>query len=349
MPDIISRQSARVTVVSLLVCCCIPFAFLDLNSGSGARLPHRVRLQRRYPTEKKVIGPNYIQHELPAMPIDLKARYDKRRLLGRHRLQARTSAIERFRRDVQSSVDTKDYVPLMTSEEHQLDLQCGSCSFVANSGLMRQSSLGKEIDQADCVFRMDDAPTVGYERDVGRRTTVRVVSYSSLSDVAFQADTLLALKPSATHLIFHGPEHVYSSNQFQKYLWRIKASQPDVEMYHAGRGLEDRADFELLKHTGTSRHASSAEFSTDMYTLMAMKDTCSSITVYGMLPKNFCSENPRNDVASLYYKDPMLTACSLFSYHDNLEVGGHPLGAEQDVFKGWKENGEIRFVHPSSE
>lgn len=64
------------------------------------------------------------------------------------------------------------------------------------------------------------------------------------------------------------------------------------------------------------------------------------------LDSSSCSENPRNGVASLYYKDPMLTACSLFSYHDNLEVGGHPLGAEQDVFKGWKENEEIRFVHP---
>nr|XP_054762386.1 alpha-N-acetyl-neuraminyl-2,3-beta-galactosyl-1,3-N-acetyl-galactosaminide alpha-2,6-sialyltransferase-like [Lytechinus pictus] len=352
MPDIFSRQSAWIIAVSVLVCCCIPFAFLDLGSSNdtATRLPHRVRLQRRYPTEKKVIGPNYIQHELPAMPIDLKARYEKRRLLGRYKLQARTSAIERFRRNVQPSpVDSKNYTPLMSSEETELDLQCGSCSLVANSGLMRRSSLGREIDQADCVFRMDDAPTMGYERDVGRRTTVRVISYSSLFDVAFQAENLLSLEPSATHLIFHGPEHVYSSHQFQKYLQHIKSSKPEVEMYHAGQGLEDKTDFELLKHTGKSRHTSSSEFSTHMYTLMAMKDMCSTITVYGMLPKNFCSENPGNEVESLYYKDPMLTACSLFSYHDNLEVGGQPHGAEQDVFRSWMESEEIRFVNPSWE
>ncbi|NXY91802.1 SIA7C sialyltransferase, partial [Alcedo cyanopectus] len=39
---------------------------------------------------------------------------------------------------------------------------------------------GAEIDKASCTWRMNNAPTRGYEEDVGRRTTVRVVSHTSV-------------------------------------------------------------------------------------------------------------------------------------------------------------------------
>lgn len=356
MTDLFSCQAARITVVSVLVCCCLPLAFIVLTSSEDKQLhhrtPYRVHLQRRYPTEKEVVGPNYIQHTLPDVPIDLKARYDKRRLLvkhGRTKLQARSSVLERFRRNGQPTLDTKDYVPLLTDSDRQPNLQCGSCSLVTNSGYMRRSSLGEEIDQADCVFRMDAAPTVGYERDVGRRTTVRVVSYTSVSDLASQADTLLALKPSATHLIFHGPEHVYSSRPFQKYLQHLTVAEPEIEMYRTGRALEDRADFKFLQHTGKSRLSTSSEFSSEMYALQAMRNACSAITVYGMLPRDFCSENPSSNVSFSYFQDLSLSACSVYDYHDNLEIGGQPLRDEKQVFNGWKLEGDIHFVHPSWE
>ena len=39
---------------------------------------------------------------------------------------------------------------------------------------------GQEIDRNDCVFRMNNAPTRGFERDVGGRTTVRVIGHVNL-------------------------------------------------------------------------------------------------------------------------------------------------------------------------
>ncbi|XDV26830.1 hypothetical protein PO909_030460 [Leuciscus waleckii] len=38
---------------------------------------------------------------------------------------------------------------------------------------------GTEIDQSSCIWRMNNAPSRGFERDVGRRTDLRVVSHTS--------------------------------------------------------------------------------------------------------------------------------------------------------------------------
>ena len=43
-------------------------------------------------------------------------------------------------------------------------------------GHITHSRRGDEIDEAECVFRLNSAPTIGYELDAGRKTTVRVVS-----------------------------------------------------------------------------------------------------------------------------------------------------------------------------
>ena len=48
-----------------------------------------------------------------------------------------------------------------------------TCALVSNGDLMKGSRLGPAIDAHHLVMRLNDAPTVGYEADVGARTTVR--------------------------------------------------------------------------------------------------------------------------------------------------------------------------------
>lgn len=45
---------------------------------------------------------------------------------------------------------------------------------------MLGSGLGAQIDGADCVLRMNQAPTTGFEADVGRRSTLRVISHTTV-------------------------------------------------------------------------------------------------------------------------------------------------------------------------
>ncbi len=58
---------------------------------------------------------------------------------------------------------------------------------------------GAEIDQSSCIWRMNNAPTRGFERDVGHRTDLRVVSHTSVP--------LLIQKPQ--HFFGQGNETVY--------------------------------------------------------------------------------------------------------------------------------------------
>ena len=39
---------------------------------------------------------------------------------------------------------------------------------------------GADIDSQECVIRLNNAPIGGYESDVGRRTTLRVVAHNAL-------------------------------------------------------------------------------------------------------------------------------------------------------------------------
>lgn len=55
-----------------------------------------------------------------------------------------------------------------------LDCSYRTCAIVGSAGHLRRSGLGPAIDAHDAVFRVNAAPTAGYEADVGSRTTWRV-------------------------------------------------------------------------------------------------------------------------------------------------------------------------------
>lgn len=70
--------------------------------------------------------------------------------------------------------------PVSLSVFQPLQLDCNLCAIVSNSGQMVGQKVGNEIDQSSCIWRMNNAPTKGYEEDVGRMTMIRVVSHTSV-------------------------------------------------------------------------------------------------------------------------------------------------------------------------
>ncbi|QQP35463.1 Beta-galactoside alpha 2_6-sialyltransferase ST6Gal I/II, partial [Caligus rogercresseyi] len=60
-----------------------------------------------------------------------------------------------------------------------------TCAIVTSAGSLINSELGPFIDSHDFVMRFNDAPTFGHEKDVGSKTSLRVVNSQILSRPEF--------------------------------------------------------------------------------------------------------------------------------------------------------------------
>ncbi|XP_040607515.1 alpha-N-acetylgalactosaminide alpha-2,6-sialyltransferase 3 isoform X5 [Mesocricetus auratus] len=94
------------------------------------------------------------------------------------------------------------YINVRTQEPLQLD--CGHCAIVSNSGQMAGQKVGEEIDHSSCIWRMNNAPTKGFEEDVGHVTMVRVVSHTSVPLLLKNPDYFFK-EASATVYVVWGP------------------------------------------------------------------------------------------------------------------------------------------------
>ncbi|KAM4706082.1 CMP-N-acetylneuraminate-beta-galactosamide-alpha-2,3-sialyltransferase 1 [Rhinophrynus dorsalis] len=69
--------------------------------------------------------------------------------------------------------------------------RCRSCAVVGNSGNLKNSQYGPDIDSHDFVLRMNRAPTANYEMDVGSRTTHHFMYPESVQDLRSNVSMIL--------------------------------------------------------------------------------------------------------------------------------------------------------------
>lgn len=142
------------------------------------------------------------------------------------------------------------------SPPQPLKMHCKTCALVTSSGQLIGSKRGKEIDQSECVIRMNDAPSVGFQRDVGQRTNLRVIAHSSLQRVLRNRQELLNSTSQETVFIFWGPSslmrrdgkgHVYNNLQL------LKRMIPTLKVYIISRLQMLKFDDLFKKETGIDR------------------------------------------------------------------------------------------------
>lgn len=167
------------------------------------------------------------------------------------------------------------------------DWRFGTCAVVGNSGALNASGLGAEIDGHDAVLRFNTAPTEGYERDVGGRETLRLISRAVAIEIhagrqkPIGSPKLAWVVEGADLKDKLAPAYVYtlpSKTRHQTALALSKVVDPE----RFGRKLHQKAlQGKFYPTTGACG-------------LIAMMWACERVDVYGMIP-------PRGERAKASY------------------------------------------------
>ncbi|GJQ82191.1 ST6Gal [Trypoxylus dichotomus] len=95
----------------------------------------------------------------------------------------------------------RSYIPKRDLFENN---KFNSCAIISSAGSSTKSSNGKLIDSYNLVLRFNNAPTKGFENDVGKRTTLRILNsqvmskdeFKFLNSKMFRNITILAWDPT---------------------------------------------------------------------------------------------------------------------------------------------------------
>ncbi|XP_078387672.1 alpha-N-acetylgalactosaminide alpha-2,6-sialyltransferase 3-like [Cetorhinus maximus] len=247
---------------------------------------------------------------------------------------------------VKDSKVLRGYVSL--AEQQPLALRCDQCSIVSSSGQMLGTGLGAEIDQSECVWRMNNAPTEGYQSDVGSKTTVRVVSHTS-------TPWLLQQEPFTSHLnssiyIFWGPQRNMrrdGKGLVYNMLRTVQNRFPSAKLYTLTEEQMRYCDGAFKKETGKDRMLSGSYLSTGWFTFILAMEACNTIHVYGMINDTYCSADGHRSVPYHYYEPSGQEECAEYYLHENAKYGGHRFITEKSVFAKWAKERKIKFFNPT--
>ncbi|XP_035749446.1 alpha-N-acetylgalactosaminide alpha-2,6-sialyltransferase 5 [Egretta garzetta] len=233
---------------------------------------------------------------------------------------------------------------------HQpLKMHCKSCALVTSSGHLLGSKQGDRIDETECVIRMNDAPTRGYGKDVGNKTSLRVIAHSSIQRILRNRNELLNMSHGAV-FIFWGPSSymrrdgkglVYNNLQLMNQIL------PQLKAYMISRHKMLQFDDLFKRETGKDRKISNTWLSTGWFTMTIALELCDRINVYGMVPPDFCRDPNHLSVPYHYYEPLGPDECTMYISHERGRKGSHHrFITEKRVFENWARTFNIHFFQP---
>lgn len=141
-----------------------------------------------------------------------------------------------------------------------LNLHCNQCALVSSSGQMLGSAAGEQIDKINCVIRMNNAPTQGYEKDVGSRTSIRVVSHTSVPLLVKNEHYYFQQSANTAYVIWGPDRNMRQDGKGPIYntLVRIARKYPNVGIYIVTREKIHSCDRVFQNETGKNRYSLTA-------------------------------------------------------------------------------------------
>nr|XP_033772471.1 alpha-N-acetylgalactosaminide alpha-2,6-sialyltransferase 5 isoform X3 [Geotrypetes seraphini] len=199
------------------------------------------------------------------------------------------------------------------ADHKPLKMHCKECALVTSSGHLLGSKLGDTIDQTECVIRMNDAPTRGYGKDVGNKTSLRVIAHSSIQRILRNRNELLNVS-QGTVFIFWGPSNymrrdgkglVYNNLQLMNQIL------PQLKVHMITRQKMLQFDELFKRETGKDR-------------------------------------DPNHLSVPYHYYEPLgPDECTMYLSHERGRKGSHHrFITEKRVFENWARTFNIHFFQP---
>ncbi|XP_038200090.1 beta-galactoside alpha-2,6-sialyltransferase 2 [Arvicola amphibius] len=226
-------------------------------------------------------------------------------------------------------------VPL--SQLHPRGLR--SCAVVMSAGAILNSSLGEEIDSHDAVLRFNSAPTRGYEKDVGNKTTMRIINSQILAnpshhfiDSSLYKDVILVAWDPAPYsanlnLWYQKPDY----NLFTPYI-QHRRRHPTQPFYI----LHPKFIWQLwdIIQENTREKIQPNPPSSGFIGILIMMSMCREVHVYEYIPS--VRQTELCHYHELYYD----AACTLGAYHpllyEKLLVQRLNIGTQADLHRKGK-------------
>ncbi|XP_029474113.1 alpha-N-acetylgalactosaminide alpha-2,6-sialyltransferase 5 isoform X2 [Rhinatrema bivittatum] len=202
------------------------------------------------------------------------------------------------------------------TDHKPLKMHCQDCALITSSGHLLGSELGSTIDRTECVIRMNDAPTRGYGKDVGNRTSLRVIAHSSIQRILRNRNELLNAS-QGTVLLFWGPSSymrrdgkglVYNNLQLMNQIL------PQLKVHMITRHKMQQFDELFKRETGKDR-------------------------------------DPNHPSVPYHYYEPLgPDECTMYLSHERRRKGSHHrFITEKRVFQNWARTFSIHFFQPDWE
>lgn len=213
---------------------------------------------------------------------------------------------------------------------------CHNCAFVVGSGHMIDAKKGREIDKNDCILRPNDAPTSGYEPDVGAKTTIRSVDHRSLDFITKRLKSgrpFDDLHENMTFVVFSS-QNATNWKKVVKQIKALRTNHPAMKfVIHENDWLNSIQEIFRKEVDNSTGHI---WISNGFYSLLLLKEICSNISVYGMSDPNYCFLKGNNDVQYHYYFGYSGLECATFLKHAKAKDYAHRFLSEKTVYEIWR-------------
>ncbi|CAK6433587.1 unnamed protein product [Pipistrellus nathusii] len=226
---------------------------------------------------------------------------------------------------------------------------CRSCAVVSSSGQMLGSGLGPQIDGAECVLRMNQAPTVGFEADVGRRSTLRVVSHTTVPLLLRNYSHYFQQARDTLYVVWGQGRSMDRALGGRTYRALLQLTQmyPGLQVYTFTERMMAYCDQVFQSETGKNRRQSGSFLSTGWFTIILALGLCEEVVVYGMVSDSYCRERSHPSVPYHYFEKGRLDECQMYLAHEQAPRSAHRFITEKAVFSRWAKSRPLVFAHPS--